>query len=310
MFRLNVQMAAADSVPAERRDEVARAVAYAEQALRDCAEGLRFDAEQHRYFLGSRELRSVSSIVEWFAPFDAEGMAAKCSANPRHALYGRTVEEILAVWEAKRDTAAAAGTAVHEFAEACWLYATGRKGEIDAKYSPLLSPEGLGAPDAKCEAAARWWADLDRDRYVPVAKEMRIANPSLGYAGTLDALLYDLWGHGFVLRDYKTNEDIHKGSYGNNLRAPLNFLPADEINRYTVQQNLYKIPLDAIGLPVTDMSLVWLKEDASYEEIPIRDVSKIVGYAAGTVRPSPPARKERDTEAVFKLQIKPNQIPS
>lgn len=246
--------------------------------LSDSAEGLTFDPVPHKYYLGQNEVRSVSSIVERFAPFDDEAKAAQCAANPKHPLFGRTPEEILAIWHEKRDTAAANGTSVHAFGEACFLWMSGREDLIEEAFRDRITPQGLRADLPKEESLARWWNDLDWNRFLPVAKETKVVNPVLRYAGTFDLLLYDCLQQLYVNKDYKTNEDLFKW-YGDKMLPPLNCIKANDEGKYTLQQNCYDIQLGNIGLPTGDPALVWLKENG-YQEVPVsRMYQKLIHYA-------------------------------
>lgn len=265
-----------DSIPEE--ETVTEAIAR----LKDSSEGLVFDPGEHRYFLGQAELRSVSSIVEHFAPFDELEKARSCAANPKGPYFGMSAEEIIEAWHRNRDAAAAAGTAVHEFAEACLLYRTGQARSIE-KYRERVSSEGFLAESAKEEAVARWWENLDTNRYAVVAKETMLANTELGYAGTMDLLLYDRMNGHFCLRDYKTNKDLFK-SYGKKLTPPLDMIQASDHGKYTVQQNLYRIQLQNIGIQVSDMALIWLKDGGSYEEVTIPEYGRLITYAIKSIK--------------------------
>lgn len=259
------------------------AVRRAGDLLSDSAEGLTFDPVPHRYCLGATEIRSVSSIVEQFAPFDEQKKAAACAANPKHPLHGHPVEEIIAIWHDKRDRAAAAGTDIHAFGEACFLYMTGRDDLIEEAFRDRITPDGLAALQPKEESLARWWNDIDWNRYVPVAKETRIVNPVLRYAGTFDLLLYDLTDHLYVIKDYKTNEDLFRW-FKDMLLPPLDCIRANDEGKYTLQQNLYDIQLGNIGLVTGDPALIWLKEDG-YQEVPIRrQFQKLIQFAVKNLK--------------------------
>lgn len=258
--------------------EAASAIKMATQLLADSAAGLRFDADRHEYFLGGRRIPCVSDIVEWYAPFDSVGVAEKCSKNPKHEHYNKSINEILAIWEQNRDRAAEAGTQIHEFGEACFLYMSYRDEEIAPEYRDRIKPEGFAAVIPKEEAVARWWDELDTDRFILIAKETRVVNPVLHYAGTFDLLLYDLEEHCFVLKDYKTNEELFK-SYGSKLRPPLSLIKADSHGKYTLQQNLYRIQLENIGIKVGMMDLIWLKESGQPENVTIPNYEPLVRYA-------------------------------
>ena len=260
--------------------EALQAWTFANERLGDASQGLVFDPVPHRYSIGGTVIPSVSSIVEYFDPFDTPAVAYRCSKNERHEMYGKSVSDILEIWKARGLEAAAAGTVVHEFGEACFLAKAGRLAEVPQAYAPRIAPDGtMEASSPKEEAVARWWNDLDLQRYVLIAKEARVYNPELLYAGTFDVLLYDLYEHHYVLKDYKTNGDIHKW-YGEKLRAPLSPIKANDVGKYTVQQNLYKIELENIGLKVGRMDLIWLRDDGSYQEISISDCGKLVAFAA------------------------------
>lgn len=253
----------------------------ANRILSDASRGLVFDEKEHRYFLGGREMRSVSSIVESYAPFDSEGIALRCSRNPKHELYGKSVEEILSVWQARADAAAGAGTVVHEFGEACFCLAVGRPDLIPEGMQARLSAEGLEASSAKEVGVAKWWSELDTDRYLPVAKETRLVCPPYDYAGTFDLLLWDRQTQSFALRDYKTNADLHRW-FGGSLLAPLSPIRDDDHGKYTLQQNLYSMVLENLRLRVSDRELIWLKEDGCAEEVNIPDRETLVRFAMET----------------------------
>ena len=211
------------SLPSKLRAEAQKTIETARRLLKDASEGLVFEPVEHKYYLGERELTSVSVVIKGYAPFDSEKVAQGCSKNPKHELYGHTAEEILAIWEDKKNAAAAAGTEVHEFGEACCLFWQGKEDEIPEKYRDRILPEGFAASSPKEEAVVQWWNDLDYERHLVVECEGRIVNPVLGYAGTFDLLLYDIVDKVFLLKDYKTNEDLKKW-YGSYMKAPFTFL--------------------------------------------------------------------------------------
>lgn len=263
-----------------RNETAAGAVRYARERLADAASGLEFEPLAHRYSFCGEDIPSVSSIVSHFDPFDVRACAERCSRSSRHELFGRSVEDILAIWEERGRTASEAGTAVHEFCEACFLVKSGRCDAIEGPLRERLGKDGtLLATTPKEEAAARWWDSLDLQRFVLVAKETRLYNPELRYAGTFDLLLYDLQLGHYVQRDYKTNADLFRW-YGDRLRAPLSHIKADDVGKYTVQQNLYSIQLKNIDIRVGDMSLVWFKDDASFQEVPLPNLDRLISFAA------------------------------
>lgn len=279
MYRLN-NKSQKDIFAGDTASEALQAWQYANERLADASLGLRFEPVTHRYYIGNVQIPSVSSIVEHFDPFDAEAAAKRCSKNSQHEMFGKSVEEIIAIWNERGRTASSAGTEVHEFGEACFLCKSGRPDDVPAALQNRLMMDGsLEAVTAKEEAMAKWWNDLDIGRYVLIAKESRVYNPDLRYAGTFDLLLYDLQMHHYALKDYKTNANLLRW-YGDRLRAPLSPIKADDVGKYTVQQNLYRIELENIGIHIGTMDLIWLREDATYQEVRLQECQNLVAFAA------------------------------
>lgn len=274
-------------IPAYQADsEAGNAVAYARRAIADSSAGLQFYPETHSYYYGDKQIPCVSDILKYFAPFNTLGAAEGVSKNPNHELYGLPVEKIIEIWDEKKNRAADNGTKVHEFGEACYHFILNEDEQISDEFKDRLQPEGLLAVSPKEEAVAKWWAGLDLTRFVPVAKETRIFNPILQYAGTFDILFYDLQEHKYVLFDYKTNEALIKETKTNGKKPPkskmmippLACIPADNIGKYTLQQNLYEIQLRNIGIDVCNRVLIWVKETGC-QEVPLPNNEPIIRFA-------------------------------
>lgn len=78
-----------------------------------------FDKEKHRYYTPSLPfLYSATTIVSYFhEKFDSQGIAKEYSEKRLEEDPTLTKEVVLDMWDYIRDTAAAAGTQLHEFAE-------------------------------------------------------------------------------------------------------------------------------------------------------------------------------------------------
>ena len=242
-------------------------IAETKQTIHDATEDLRFDEGTHTYHLGARILTCVSDIVETLSrPFDEEKEAARCSANPKSAWGGMDVKDILQAWRAKKDQAESLGTKTHAYAEtlfACWHAG-----------KPFGKPQ-----TAQQEACLRWWRDLDPGRWIPIMKETPLCDPVRGCAGTPDLILYDRQTGRFAIRDWKTNENLLKKAFAM-MRPPLTYLPDNPVGHYTVQQNLYAEMLIKIGVDIEDITLVWLREDGQYTEMPLKLITSAVAKAA------------------------------
>lgn len=258
-------------------------IAPALQRLAEATRGLVFDPGPHRYRLERpgeepRELDSVSTVVGEYAGKNSRTLAEKATANPRSQWHGKPVEEILAAWEVKRDASAEAGTQVHEFGEQCFNFLTGQP--VEERYSRRVTPDGDGlmAIHPKEIAAARWWAEQDWNDLVPVAKETRVMNLRYGYAGTFDLLLYRISTGRFPLKDYKTNGDLDR-DFGDKMRPPFSMFPDTDRNKYILQQNMYDLPMAAAEVETDSISLIWLKDDCTYEDSALPKIGRLMTSA-------------------------------
>ena len=141
----------------------------------------------------------------------------------------------------------------------------------------------------KEEAALAFWNDLPDNVYVVLPETRVYTNVNLdlppfreNYAGTFDLLLYykhptDPDKSGLCIRDWKTNREIYKEfsrSRGKMMLYPFNNLYDEPFGAYTIQLNCYQIPLEDIGLKILDRKIIWLKDDCTYDLIPVDNCTK------------------------------------
>jgi hypothetical protein len=102
----------------------------------------------------------------------------------------------------------------------------------------------------------------------------KVSNP---FCGTFDLLMWydhptDSSKSGLVVLDWKTNRELKKDfsrEQGKFLLPPFGELYEEPLSYYTLQLNLYSLCLAGIGLPPIGARVIWLKDDGTYELIPI-----------------------------------------
>lgn len=154
-----------------------------------------FVDEGHKYFVGDRELLSVSVVTHLFKEhFDSETKAIETSErnwdNPNSKYYRMTPEEILSQWKEKSENACVTGTYIHEFGESCFYYMTGQYDKILPEFKcRLTSDGGFESRSPKEDAVVRFYQDIPKC-VVPILAETKVYDANLGYAGTFDILFY------------------------------------------------------------------------------------------------------------------------
>lgn len=246
-----------------------------------------FVDEGHKYFVGDRELLSVSVVTHLFKEhFDSETKAVETSErnwdNPNSKYYRMTPEEILSQWKEKSENACTHGTEVHEFGESCFYYMTGQYDKILPEFKcRLTSDGGFESKSPKEDAVVKYYQDLPLC-YIPILAETKVYDTILGYAGTFDILFYydaTLDGKsdknsGLIIMDWKTNEDLYKNFKEQKLLTPFDELPDMPLSLYKLQLSLYQICLENIGFLVKDRRVLWLKPEGIYDKIRFEEFTK------------------------------------
>lgn len=247
-------------------------------------DGLEFVDEGHKYFLNGKELMPVSTFAGLFeSEFNTVEESTKYAKK-----HGETPEFWADKWRYNNLKATISGTRIHEYAESmAWLHMGHPENITEGNKDKYIADKGWLIPThPKEESAAAFWEDFLPNTWV-VLPETKIYNIGsvYSYAGTFDLLLYyknptDDTKSGLIVADWKTNAEIYK-SYnrlnGRMLKPPFNTLYDEPYGAYTIQLNLYTIALEKIGLKVLGRRIIWLKEDKSFELIP-------VNYIGDTIR--------------------------
>jgi len=244
-------------------------------------DGLEFVDEGHKYFLNGQELVSVSSIVSQFEEeFDTPAKAAAYAEKN-----GETAEYWIDQWKLINLKATITGTQVHSYGESlAWLHMGCPENITDDNKYKYIKDKGWLIPTRPKEIAAlNFFESFPENTYV-VLPETRIYNigDRFKYAGTFDLLVYydhptDKSKSGLIVMDWKTNREIYKEysrEHGKMMIWPFGELYDEPYGGYTIQLNLYTIALRKIGLNVIGRRIIWLKEDETFEIIPVDDVSE------------------------------------
>ncbi len=246
-----------------------------------------FIEEGHKYFLGDRELPSVSAVTHQFArPFDELKMSASYAKK-----HGRTPEYWRSIWKYKNLIATTSGTEVHLYGECMTYLRMGHPELIPKEMTKFyMGDRGWLIPTRpKEEAIVKYFSEMYRYDY-PVLAETKVYNnfnpdvPKMktDYCGTFDILYYRYFPEepeksGFVIKDYKTNKDLEKEYSRKNRKMclePFTDLFDEPLSMYTLQLSCYQIPLMDLGVNIIDREIIWLKDDKTYEVIKLPDITE------------------------------------
>ena len=223
-----------------------------------------FDEGPHIYTIDGDS--DYMSVTTWnhkhFEKFDADAIITKMMSGPNwnnSKYYGLTREEIKAQWEANRDSAASAGTAMHY--------------DIECYYN------GMDVCNNTIEYA--YFKDFvyDNQHLKPYRTEWMVWDDELRFAGSID-MLYENADGTLLIYDWKRSREIKKNSPWSKFAQTecINHLPDTNFWHYALQLNTYKALIEKnYGKTVTGMAIVCLHpENSNYQFLTIPDLQEEV----------------------------------
>lgn len=216
--------------------------------IKDEFSHLNFIDHTHEYYLDNKKLPSVSSYLKNYKrPFNVAGASYGVAKRDN-----RTVESVREEWQKKSLDACILGTKVHSF---------GEKFFHDRNTNPDLGYE---------IAIINYWDSLPKTE-IPLLCETKVFSKEYGFGGTFDLLFYDKKRKGLIIKDYKTNNNLFKNYKNEKLLSPFDDLLSNNYNIYSLQLSMYQIPLEEIGLTISERRIIHLKEDGAFEVFSTED---------------------------------------
>ena len=252
---------------------------------------IEFQEEGHIYTLHGQVIETtISGLGHRFEsrPFDAEAQAVRYAAR-----HGNTPEHWKQVWAANSLRATTLGTKTHEYGESLAYVLNGLPADMileSARSQYDAAAQDIVPSHPKEEAAALFLKSLPKSYHL-VLNEARVysgKNPDPArninelICGTFDMLYWDDGGGdpgkaGFVLLDYKTNASLTNDfsrKFDTRLLSPFEDIYQESLGTYTIQLSAYSMLLEDIGIKLKGRVLVWLKDDGTYQLVPVADVSE------------------------------------
>ena len=275
MGNINVQMLNINDIHEKNAlKNIPKEIEETRNLITDSFKNLKFVEDCHKYFIvndnNEVELPSVSSIItQWVPEVDWDE-----KAELKAAKLGITGEELKKQWHEKN------------------IISTHREDLTKSNMPFQYTDDGYLIPYCPKEwAITRYYNDILNNKDVfPVMPEAKIYTNynsvyalKQPYAGTFDILLGYRYKGDIVysIQDLKTNADLYK-DYSHTYNVMMK-PPFDEMGfyeepyfHYVIQLNCYQIGLMQLGLKIVDRTIVWLKEDGTYEKVEVPDITDIL----------------------------------
>jgi ATP-dependent exoDNAse (exonuclease V) beta subunit len=236
-----------------------------EQAFRE----IRFVEKDHSYKInGQLAEYSVTRLLKKYQkPFDSKYFAAKVARRD-----GMTVEEVLELWDFKKEYSCHKGTSFHSYAE---NFFHRKQLGLNKDSISLFCRKYNWSVDSYYEDVARyienflnfyeWW----KQDHILVKTELVVGDADLSLGGTIDNLSFNTKTNKMVLFDYKTNKAVEANNkYGSKMLLDLKHLEDCELVKYSLQLWIYNLLIHKhTNIDIEENYIVWVGGD-SYELIP------------------------------------------
>jgi hypothetical protein len=215
---------------------------------------------------GAKFLNSYSIYEALQAPKDWLEIATKCSINPNHEHFGKAPEDILVIWQTKRDVKADEGNTLDDYLKLkldksdLGNLLTFRQRNIDAGNMSLV---------LKTQQVDKLYDDiLHKLDYVD--SEIWLTS-DVGVNLRCDAMFQipdeKLFGNHAVVAEWKSLDNIKMDNYFNKLIGPLEGFDDCDAVKFTLQTHLYQYVLRRYGIFDNILTPIYNFNTLSYQHI-------------------------------------------
>lgn len=244
--------------------------------LNDKFGNIEFIEESHQYFINGDEYTPVSHVISEYEPYVDWDKKAEIYAEKNN----RKDSDVKREWKLNNLKSTISGTRTHEFGESYTNLMCGHPELICEANKPQYIKEynTLVSTYPKEDAIKKFYDEISKT-LKPIGAEFKLSTEHIGckrkVCGTCDILFWDEKENGYVIGDWKTNKSL-KNDFSRNkkvmMNEPFSSMYNEPLSHYVIQFNLYRRMLESVGINITGMKLIWLKDDGDYEVINIEKI--------------------------------------
>lgn len=235
-----------------------------------------FYDEPHKYYVGCKELISVTTLIHKYQQVFNEDYWSDYKANE----YNLTPEIVLRAWNFINKKGTIKGSAIHDYAENLFQNKV-------FKYPKELILKEFGFDPVWEEYLItkkhvdKFYNDV-QGKLIPIRTEFVVYDKESLIGGMLDILFYNIKAKEFQIWDWKTNKKFSKENKEQHLLDKLFMIEECDLEIYSLQLEMYKQIIEKnTGIKLGKSYIVWFSHNnPSYEIIETRNrqyyVSQII----------------------------------
>jgi len=222
--------------------------------------------EPHKYFVGDRQLISVTTLIGKFTEdFDEEYWSDRKGHE-----YNIHKEEMKHLWKYINKVGVTRGSIIHDYAEnlfnnKIFPYPIERI-EKEFGCDPILDTY------LRSKKHVDTFYRKSQGKLIPIKLELVVYDEEFGIGGMVDLLFYNVRAGEFQIWDWKTNKEFsgwNPETKTNNLEegkanftGPLGLLKDNDLNHYSLQLDMYKYIIEKnTGLKLGQSHLIWVSHN-------------------------------------------------
>lgn len=178
---------------------------------------------------------AINNAIE--KPKDWDAIALKCSENPRHEMFGKSVEEIRAEWSSRASKGQNRGVKLDDYINA-YL------GGVPMSHDEITDETLL----AKCKNFDKLHTIVFNKLHSYIGSELWLNSAKIGLSVRLDSLFTTNNNRELLIAEWKNNESLSTYNKFDKFIGPASHLENTDHNKFTIQVHTYKYILHEYGL--------------------------------------------------------------
>jgi len=232
-----------------------------------------FYDEPHKYFIGGKELISVTTLIgKYHEPFDEDYWSGYKATE-----HNLTPEEVLRAWKFINRKGTIKGSAIHDYAENLF-----QNKKFEYPQQMILNEFGFDPVWNEYEITKKHvdkFYNEVQGKLIPIRTEMVVYDKETLIGGMLDILFYNVKMKEFQIWDWKTNKKFDRENKERYLLGNLCTIEDSDLEVYSLQLEMYKQIIEKnVPIKLGQSYIVWFSHrNESYEIIKTTDRKFHVG---------------------------------
>jgi len=226
-----------------------------------------FYDEPHKYFLGGKELISVTTLIHKYQEDFDEEYWSDYKSNQ----YNIPQNHVIRAWNFINKKGTIKGSAIHDYTENLF-----QNKEFEYPLQTIINEFGFDPVLIEYQTTKKHVDKFYKDvhgKLIPIRTEFVVFDRESLVGGMLDMLFYNVKANEFQIWDWKTNKKFSKEEKGRHLLDELCTIEDCDLEIYSLQLEMYKqIIQKNTGIKLGKSYIVWFSHNnESYEIMETKD---------------------------------------